>query len=96
VIRIIGFLVYIHRTESEIIENTPFRKLNLIPSKGKGEKSPTALGSLQRFNLNDYMLAPSKGPNRAGVFSLPSEDGADPVTVPLGISSQPTSVASYS
>jgi hypothetical protein len=38
---------------SGILENTMFRKLDLLPpSHDEGEKTPTQLGPLERANLN--------------------------------------------
>jgi hypothetical protein len=36
------------------LENTAFRKLDLFSSSGKGGKSPTQLGPLERANMNHW------------------------------------------
>jgi hypothetical protein len=43
---------------SSVIENTAFRKLNLVSSSGKGEKAPTLLGPLERANLSHSRICP--------------------------------------
>jgi hypothetical protein len=39
---------------SGIVKNTPFRKLDLLPSSGERVKTPTLLGPLERANLNHW------------------------------------------
>jgi hypothetical protein len=46
------FFYFIHRPVFYKLENTTFRKLDLFPSSGEGEKTPTLLGPLERANLN--------------------------------------------
>jgi hypothetical protein len=53
---LLGFLDFFHRPVFYKIENTMFRKLDLFPSSGDAEKTPTQLGSLERANLNHRFL----------------------------------------
>jgi hypothetical protein len=47
------FFGLFHRPVFYRLENTTFRKLDLLPSSGeRGEKTPTQLGPLERANLN--------------------------------------------
>jgi hypothetical protein len=41
--------------KSKILDNTTFRKLDLLPSSGEGGgETPTVLGPLDRANLNHW------------------------------------------
>jgi hypothetical protein len=42
----------VHRQEFEKQEDTTFRKLDVFPSSGVGEKMPTLLGPLEIANLS--------------------------------------------
>jgi hypothetical protein len=53
-LRIIVFLNSAHRLEFYMLENTPFRKLDLFLPSGEGRETPTLLGPLERANLNHW------------------------------------------
>jgi hypothetical protein len=51
---LLGFLDFFHRQEFQILKNTTFLKLYLLPSSGESRETPTLLGSIER--------APSRHP----------------------------------
>jgi hypothetical protein len=61
-VRITGFLDFVHRQVFYKLENTTFRKLDVFPSSGEGEKIPTQLGPLERANLNHWTGKSPKNP----------------------------------
>jgi hypothetical protein len=78
ILRIAGFLDFVHRPVFQKIENTTFRKLDLFPSSGEGGgggKIPIKWGPLVIANHNPWRLALYKGPNRVGVSPPSPEDG---------------------
>jgi hypothetical protein len=54
-LRTTGFLDFVHRAEFQILENTTFRKLDLVPSSGERRETPTLLVSLDRANLKHWI-----------------------------------------
>jgi hypothetical protein len=65
-VRISRFLGFTHRPELETLENTMFRKLDLIPSSGEGKEK--------------VKLALSEGHNRVVCLSLHPEKDSDPIS----------------
>jgi hypothetical protein len=51
---LLRFLGFVHRPYSKKIENITFRKLELLPSSGEGEKAPTLLDLIEKANLNNW------------------------------------------
>jgi hypothetical protein len=45
---------FVNRPEISIIENTTFRKLDVVPSSGKGRETPRLLGPLETANLSRW------------------------------------------
>jgi hypothetical protein len=72
--RITGLLDVGQGSEFLIVEDTTFRKLDLIPSSDERRETPTLLSPLERAPVQCLRLALSKGPNRVGTF-LPSPEG---------------------
>jgi hypothetical protein len=60
VLKITGFLDFVHRPVFWKLGNTKFRKLDLFPYEVRAE-TPTLLGPLERPNFNQW----TKGPNMA-------------------------------
>jgi hypothetical protein len=64
--RITGFLHFVHCPVFYKLEKTTFRKLDLFPSSGEGEKTPAMLGPLERANLSHLRLEHMRLPKRIG------------------------------
>jgi hypothetical protein len=67
VLRITGFLDSVYRLEFQILENIPFRKLDLFRSSGEGKETPTLLGALESENMNHLVQAKVKVTFRATI-----------------------------
>jgi hypothetical protein len=52
-----GVLDFVHRPIFWKLENTTFRKLDLFPSSGEREKTPTRLGPLESANLLRFLVS---------------------------------------
>jgi hypothetical protein len=66
-LRIAGFVDFVHSSEFQILENTTFRKLDLFPSSGKGREAPGPVVGVSLLHMKWKRLVLSKGPNRVGV-----------------------------
>jgi hypothetical protein len=70
--RITGFLVFVHRPEFEILENTAFRKLDLFPSSGEERETSTLwVPFTELTSITGAIL----NVNRLGLFLTSPEDG---------------------